>query len=202
LPNTDPDTTSRPHLVLASASPRRADLLRDHGFKTRIVKPPREEPDLAEGNLSPPEMAKALSYFKARAVAELVDTGLIVAGDTIVALGGKCFGKPTDRRHAREILLALSGTTQQVITGVTLLDAASRRRLIRHDVTDVTMRKMLGDEMEAYLDSGDWAGKAGAYGIQDSGDAFVTRVRGSFTNVVGMPMELLERMLGEWQTGS
>jgi septum formation protein len=138
-----------------------------------------------------------LSYFKARAVGEIVKDGWILAGDTITVCGGRIFGKPRDRNDARSILMTLSGTSHQVITAVTLLDMAGRRRLIQHDTTTVVMRQLSDYEIEAYLDMGEWEGKAGAYGIQDRGDVFVDRIEGSFTNVVGFPMELVARMLGQ-----
>ncbi|MEK7732222.1 MAG: Maf family protein, partial [Planctomycetota bacterium] len=131
-------------------------------------------------------------------VAGLAGDGWVLAADTIAALGGRVFGKPADRDDARRILKSLSGTTHQVITGVTLLDASSGVRLIRHDSTNVIMRRLTDSEIEDYLDSGAWEGKAGAYGIQDKGDAFVERIEGSFTNVVGLPMELVARMLDEF----
>ncbi len=96
------------------------------------------------------------------------------------------------------ILSALSGTTHEVITGVTLLNAATGARLIDHDVTAVTMKAMPEPDLEAYLATDGWRGKAGAYGIQDRGDAFIERIDGSFTNVVGFPMELVSRMLSRW----
>lgn len=199
-------------LILASASPRRAALMRERGYEFEVLVPPLDEPTanwqsakMPTRNAAPKRFAEALSYFKARSVASEVQRGLILAGDTVVALGGQLFGKPVDRDDARAILSAITGTTHEVITGVTLLDAASAdwhsasgRRMIRHDLTAVTMRAMSEREMEEYLDSGAWEGKAGAYGIQDRGDAFVTRIEGSFTNVVGLPMELLAEMLAEW----
>jgi septum formation protein len=189
---------SRPRLILASASPRRAELLREHGYAFEIMASPRPEPVQFLPGLSPVERAEASSEFKARSVAKLVAVGWVLAADTIASLGGYVFGKPVDRDDARRILQSLSGTTHQVITGVTLLDASNGSILIRHDSTDVTMRRLSEREIEDYLDSGDWEGKAGAYGIQDKGDAFVERIDGSFTNVVGLPMELVKRMLDEF----
>lgn len=188
----------RPRLILVSASPRRAELLREHGYEFEVIEPPLAEPiDFTEG-MSLVERVQALSNFKARSVRAQVGEGLILAADTIASLDGRVFGKPADRDDARSTLQSLSGTTHQVITGVTLLDAPSGIRLIRHDSTDVTMRRLTEQEIEDYLDSGAWAGKAGAYGIQDKGDAFVERIEGSFTNVVGLPMELLAEMLTEF----
>lgn len=196
-------------LILASASPRRAELLRNHGYEFEVRPPPHPEPDTHGTRLSPREHAEAASHFKARSVAGVLrEDALVLGADTVVACEGRIFGKPADRRDACRILGALTGTTHEVITGVTLLDTRRRTRLIRHDVTRVTMRRMSPAEMEAYMSSGDWEGKAGAYGIQDHGDAFVECIEGSFTNVVGLPLELLSRMWGDlglspprWQGG-
>ncbi len=185
-------------LILASASPRRAALLRERGYVFTVVPPPLHEPaDLGIG-VTPAQRAEALSFFKARSAAPLVEHGWILAGDTIAVVGEEVLGKPADRAEAGNILRALSGTTHQVITGVTLLDAESGARVIRHDSTAVTMRPLTTQDIERYLDTGAWEGKAGAYGIQDHGDAFVERICGSFTNVVGLPMELVSDMLAEW----
>lgn len=182
-------------LILASNSPRRASLLREAGIPFEVVIPTLEEPQCATWRFSPEEFAESASYFKARSVADTHDDRLILAADTVVALNGAIFGKPADRDDARRILRALSGTTQDVITGVTLLQPRRNRRFISHDVTRVTMRRMSDAELEAYLDSGDWEGKAGAYGIQNSGDAFIEKTEGSFSNVVGLPLELVTSML-------
>ena len=189
---------SRPRLILASASPRRAELLREHGYDFTVIASPLAEPVGFAEEISPVERAQSSSYFKAKGVAERVAEGWVLAADTIAALGDHVFGKPVDRDDARSILQSLSDTTHQVITGVTLLDASSGIRLIRHDSTHVTMRRLRELEIEDYLDSGAWEGKAGAYGIQDKGDAFVERIAGSFTNVVGLPMELVAAMLDEF----
>jgi septum formation protein len=197
-----------PRLILASASPRRAELLRQHGHTFDIV-PPDDEPAHLFDHLPPTEHAEALSLHKAQNVAARLDAGLILAADTIAALAGRIIGKPIDRDHARKIITALAGTTHQVITGVTLLDAAAGRAHTAagrahtaagrahtaHDITAVTMRPLSSNDIERYLDTDDWQGKAGAYGIQDHGDRFVTGIKGSFTNVVGLPMELLATML-------
>ncbi len=185
-------------LILASKSPRRASLMREYGYDVRIVESPNEEPDASAIGKSPGETAEAISLFKAERVATLVGNGVILAGDTVVARDGLFFGKPVDRADAHRILSSISGTTHEVITGVTLLDVTTNRRTIRHDVTAVTMRPLRGRELETYLDTGAWRGKAGAYGIQDKADAFIERYEGSFTNVVGFPMELIVDMLTEW----
>ena len=191
-----PDITQQ--LVLASASPRRAQLLREAGYRFQVVSPPIPEPHSPRPGVSPAEEAEALSYFKARSVADVLEGGLILAADTIVVHGDKLFGKPGEEAEARCILMGLMGTTHRVITGITLLDAANERRVISHDVAQVTMRQLSPDELDTYLAGGAWRGKAGAYGIQDRDDPFVKSIQGSFSNVVGLPMELLGRMLADW----
>lgn len=185
----------KPPLILASASPRRAMLLREAGYEFRVMPSPVEEPRERPAGLSPAQWAEHLSAFKAEQVAAIVSAGLILAADTVTVLGDQIFGKPEDRADARRILTSLCGTAHEVMTGITLLDAASRTADTRHDTTRVVMRRISETELESYLDSGAWNGKAGAYGIQDQDDPFVESIDGSFSNVVGLPMELLQRML-------
>lgn len=191
-------TMASTRLILASSSPRRQELLREQGFDFEVMDPPLNEPTSFAEPLSPAALAQALSHYKAQSVAAQVDQGLILAGDTIAALGDRVFGKPQNREDARKILRALAGTTHEVITGITLLNAATGARMIRHDSTGVTMRALSDEEIESYLDTNAWQGKAGAYGIQDHGDAFVEKIDGSFSNVVGLPVELITAMLAEW----
>lgn len=172
--------------------------MRTHGYRFDVVPPPISEPAHGMPDVPASGQAEALAYFKARSVGAALDTGVIVGADTIVAAGATVLGKPHDRDDARAILNTLAGTTHDVVTGVALLDAATGRRLIQHDTTTVTMHPMTDAQIQIYLDTDAWRGKAGAYGIQDHGDAFVARIDGSFTNVVGLPMELLGRMLAEW----
>lgn len=187
-----------PSLILASASPRRAELLRAHGYAFTVVHPPYGEPEEVAGRLHPAAWAEALSYFKARSISQTRDTGVVLGADTIASLDGRCIGKPTDAGDARRIIASLAGTTHEVITGVTVVCAATGRRIIRHERTSVTMRPMSEGQIDAYLDTGAWEGKAGAYGIQDHGDAFIESISGSFTNVVGLPMERIAAMLVEF----
>lgn len=188
----------QPRLILASTSPRRAMLMREHGYDVELAAPTYDEATFDLPNLSPVDRAKAISEHKARSVIVTGKPAWILSGDTIAALNGRIFGKPVDRADASNILGALAGTTHHVITGVTLLDTATGDCAIRHDTTAVTMRSISPDALSRYLDSGAWKGKAGAFGIQDSGDEFIERIEGSFTNVVGFPMELIRKMLSDW----
>jgi septum formation protein len=185
-------------IILASQSPRRVDLLRDVGIAFEAVAPTCAEPDMNSWSFSPEEFVESAAYQKASSVAEQYPDRIILAADTAVALNGRIYGKPGDRDDARRILSALAGVTQDVITGVTILQPAKGRQLVECDVTRVTMRPMSDEEIEAYLDSGEWEGKAGAYGIQGTADQYVEKVDGSFSNVVGLPVERVLRMLAEF----
>jgi septum formation protein len=172
--------------------------MRQAGYAFDILPPQFDEPSHVPPDVMPAQHAEALSYFKAASVADRAASGLILGADTIVTYENRIFGKPADVHDARETLRTLRGTTHEVITGVTLLDPATGRRDIRHDVSRPTMLRISDDELDAYLASEAWVGKAGAYGAQDRADAYIERIEGSYTNVVGLPMELLARMLAEW----
>jgi septum formation protein len=185
-------------ILLASQSPRRSALLAGAGIAFEAVCPRGDEPLTGGVVDDPARFAEQVSLHKARSVADDYPDRIILGADTVVALGNELFGKPADEPDARRILSALLGTTQQVITGVTLLHPASGRCLVRHAVTHVTMRRMTLAEFEAYITGGDWEGKAGAYGIQGEADRFIERCEGSYTNVVGLPVELVQAMLLEF----
>jgi len=186
-------------LVLASSSPRRRQLLAEAGFRFDVVDPPIDEPSDLGPAVAAVKRAEALAYFKARSVADRVPQALVLGADTIVAAAGpgqEVLGKPLDASDAERMLRRLSGTRHMVITGVSLLGPGGYRR-IASDVTFVTMRKMTEDELRQYVQSGEWEGKAGAYAIQETADRFVVNVEGSFSNVIGLPMELVARILAE-----
>ena len=180
-------------LVLASASPRRRDLLTELGvaFSVRAAAvdetpPPRAAPDAA---------AREIAQRKALAVLADAPGATVLAADTIVvAADGEFLGKPADAADARRMLGKLSGTTHRVVTGVCLAKSGAAPQTLS-ETTAVTMRPLTPAEIDAYVASGECFDKAGAYAIQESGDRFVTRVDGSWTNVVGLPMEPVVRML-------
>lgn len=188
------ETTGTYRLILASSSPRRSQLLSGAGYRFDAIAPTIPEPDNALIKLSPSQQAESLAYFKARAVADAGPKALVLGADTIVAIGEQVLGKPADRQDAERMLRALSGSRHQVITGLAML-RPDGHRLIASDTTYVTMRPMTDREIQDYLDSGEWIGKAGAYAIQETADRFIDRVEGSFSNIVGLPMELLARMI-------
>jgi len=183
-------------LVLASNSPRRQELLRRAGYRF-IVRPPPIDDRGVSASAGPGAYVESLAYLKAMAAiqAHRLTDGLVLAADTIVELAGRIIGKPNDEADARRILSELSGSRHRVITGLALVDAATGRRLLAHEVTGIRMRRMSPEEIDAYVAGGEALGKAGAYALQETGDRFVEKIDGSLTNVVGLPMELLERML-------
>jgi len=180
-------------LILASASPRRRELLRKLGRPFRVVAP--EVDETPPPGLSPRETAEALARRKARSVARRVRHGWVLGADTLVAVRGEIMGKPRDRDDAIRILQRLSRERHEVITGICLIDAASGRELTASEATAVAMRPMTREEIERYASSGEGMDKAGAYAIQESGDRFVEHIEGSLTNVVGLPVELVRNLL-------
>jgi septum formation protein len=184
-------------LILASASPRRRELL--HGLLPSFeVSPSRlNEPRYKPAGIDARAWAEALAYFKARSVAEEQPNCWTLGADTVVRCDGQLLGKPRNAADARRMLYLQAGRPSEVITGVCLVRIAETiRRIIRSAVTRVWMRPDPA-EIEKYVESGDWQGKAGAYGIQDVGDRLVERIEGSFSNVVGLPVETVGGMLRE-----
>lgn len=187
-------------LILASTSPRRRELLAEHGYDFEAAAPPFEELESLP-HVTPVAHAESLAYFKATSVSQARPDATVIGADTIATIDGEIIGKPRDRADARRILATLSGTSHQVITGVALVSEKENRRWIDHAVTTIRVRPLSNEMIESYLNTGLWEGKAGAYGIQDKADPFVEAIDGSYSNVVGLPMELLTRGLREWVGG-
>src|SRR5256714_1969409 len=191
---TQEGTARQRRLVLARASPRRQELLREAGFEFSVFPANIDEDSYL--TLMPIELARHLSFEKAKAVASRFPHDVILAADTVVAFGDRALSKPEDADDARKMLTLLSGTTHIVITGVTIMQKESEVQQTRAAMSAVRMRALTPADLDAYIASGQWEGKAGGYGIQDQ-DPFVTKMSGSHTNIVGLPMELVQKMLGE-----
>ena len=190
-----------PRLVLASGSPRRADLLEQIGLRFEILVPDLDEERLVQSvpldSRSPSSIALLLARAKAREIASQRRRSLILAADTVVVSDGdEVLGKPVDDGDALRMLRCLSGRSHRVITGTVLLDAAAGVEASGRPTTRVRMRSLSADVMAAYIASGEPRGKAGGYAIQGRGALLVSGVRGSFTNVVGLPLEILEGLFG------
>jgi len=173
-------------IILASASPRRAEILAKLGI-TFNVRPSAIDENLQEV-LPPAEYATELANRKARAVAGEIPSGIVIGADTIVVLGKEILGKPQSITEAHEMLRRLSNRTHRVFTGFTIIDRPSDRYASEVEMTEVTFRALEEAEITAYVQSGEAMDKAGAYGIQDLSAVFAERINGCFYNVVGFPL--------------
>lgn len=182
-------------IILASASPRRKALLASLGIPFENL--PADICEEYQEGLPPRTFVEKMAEKKALQVGKGISRGLIIAADTVASFQGRAIGKPKDPQDAVEILKLLSGTSHEVITGLCLLEKPSGRKKVASAVTRVTMKRIPEDEIREYVRSGEATGKAGAYAIQDKGDRFVETVEGSFSNVVGLPLELLCAMIRE-----
>ncbi len=180
-------------IVLASASPRRAELLKKIGIDDFVVRP-TDTDEVPPKGISPKEIAKTLSFKKAEAVAAFSKPlDIVIAADTIVICDGKILGKPTDDEDAFKILSMLSGRAHEVITGVCV-----RRGdviLTHAECTKVVFRRLSQSEIQSYIGSSEGVDKAGSYGVQGLGAILVSRIEGDFYNVVGLPLCALASML-------
>jgi septum formation protein len=183
-----------PRFILASASPRRQQLLRDAGYEFEVD--PADIEETAPPGLLPSKVALHLAESKAKAVAARHPDDVVLAADTVVAFGDTLLGKPADAAHAKRMIQTLAGTTHIVITGVCVMNQSMRFFKSTRVMSAVKMRLLTPGEIERYIASNEWQGKAGGYGIQDH-DPFVTRQSGSHTNVVGLPMSVTRKLLEE-----
>ncbi len=185
-----------PPLILASASPRRADLLRGMEVSFTVINSAAEEAH--HEDFTARELCLLNAYRKARAVAKLHPQALVLGADTLVYLGTTLYGKPADMADARRMLSDLAGHTHQVVTGLCLLQLAPHRCRLFAETTNVSFKELSPTTIDAYLRAIQPLDKAGAYAIQDHGDMLVRQVDGSFTNVVGLPVERLRHELARW----
>ena len=189
-----------PPVILASASPRRVDLLRQLVPEFEVI--PSAAPEVHDEQLTAWEMAQVNAYRKARAVAKQFPDALVVAADTMVYLDrdAKLFGKPADRTEAERMVTELAGRVHAVITGVCLLHLRGHRQRVFADWTDVRFHPLTPKQIRDYLALMNPLDKAGAYAIQEHGERIVAEISGSFSNVVGLPVERLRDELRAWQS--
>jgi septum formation protein len=182
-------------LILASRSPRRADILKREKVEFMV----RIPPDVEGGEVSsdPAQHVLSLSRRKAAGVAEDVEDAIVLGADTIVVLNGEILGKPQDRENAFSILKKLSGRTHRVYTGVTLVNKYNGKVVSDYDVTEVKFNQLDDEKIWAYIDTKEPMDKAGAYGIQGMGGFLVESIQGSLDNVIGLPTGKLKEMLAE-----
>lgn len=180
-------------LILASASPRRADLLRQIGLEFRVRTVPIEENIITSQPLE--DQIKGLALKKALAVSIKEASGLVIGADTLVVQGEEVMGKPGSDDEAFSMLERLSGQAHQVLTGVAVVNADTGEYLAEIETTRVIFRTLDREEIIAYIRSGEPLDKAGAYGIQGRGAVLVERIEGCYFNVVGLPITRLTLML-------
>lgn len=179
-------------IILASASPRRAELLTSLGVSYEAVRSDIDE--RPHSDESPPDYIMRLARAKAIAVARKYEKGLVIGADTIVVLDGRLLGKPQDNADAKRMLESLSGRWHVVMTGVALYDSATRREMADYSKTLVRFASLSEKEIDWYIGCGEHEDKAGAYAIQGRGGMFVEEIAGNYHNVVGLPLPLVYRL--------
>ena len=192
------DASPAPPLVLASRSPQRRAILEQLGIPFDVVDPHYDEhaPELADAA----QVVREHAEGKARSVAGEAGERPVLGVDTEVVLDGLIFGKPADATEAEQMLEELSGRTHVVMSGLCLLTAAWE--VVEYEGTRVTFRELTPRDLAAYVATGEWEGRAGAYAIQGRGAALVSAIEGDYLNVVGLPGALLVRLLAERFAGT
>lgn len=185
-------------IILASGSPRRSELLKTIGLDFDVI--PDDTPENADMSMPPEEVVMYLAGFKGNNVQrklEGIENALVISADTVVVLDGKIIGKPKTRKEAFEMLTSLSGRSHRVYTGVCVCDVSSGKTESFFECTEVFFKTLTPEEIEAYIKTGEPMDKAGAYGIQEYGAAFVEGIHGDYFNVVGLPVCKLCKTLKE-----
>jgi septum formation protein len=186
-------------LILASGSPARRELLTRAGYSF-TVRPSHVDEPTGAGVTDPRAFVQNVAWLKAAATAAQVSDGLVLAADTVGWLDGAIIGKPADETDARRILRALSGREHELWTGVCLWRRPDDLQLAWQEVSRVAFGALSEAELDAYLATRLWQGCSGAYAIQEAGDPFVRVASGSISNVIGLPMETLERVMARVAT--
>jgi septum formation protein len=194
---TVPGVMNDSFFILASASPRRESLLRQLGFQFKVV--PSEIAEIQHEQLTAHEAAQINAYRKARAVAKKVPDALVLAADTLVYLEDRLFGKPADLEEAYEMLQGLSGRTHNVVTAICLMHLREHRHRVFAETSSVQFKPLDAVTIRRYLSRVNPLDKAGAYAVQEEGNLIIDKVTGSYSNVVGLPVERLVTELHAWQ---
>ena len=165
------------------------------GYEFTVVPPEVDESAFAADQADPVEYAEQLALAKAKSVARKYPDSFVIGADTIVDFAGRIIGKAADAREAGQITRKLFSEPHKVITGVAIVRLSDCTELLQSDSTTVYPKKMTPGQIADHIKGGSWRDKAGAYAIQETGDEFVEKIQGSLTNVMGLPMELLESLL-------
>ncbi|MFH1716126.1 MAG: Maf family protein [Planctomycetota bacterium] len=186
-----------PSIILASASPRRRQLLSEAGYEFTVVVPNIDESTFPSDRIDVREYTELLALAKAKSVAQMHETSVVIGADTVVDFDGRIIGKAADAADAESITRTLFSKPHKVVTGLAIVRLSDNTRLVASDSTTVYPRRLTTEQIAQHIEGGSWRDKAGAYAIQENGDEFVERIEGSLTNVMGLPMELLESLLGQ-----
>ena len=184
-------------IILASKSPRRAEILRMIGLDFKVV--PSKIKEEINPNIEQNEIAIAISKAKAEKISCKYPTDIIIGADTIVVLNGKIFGKPKDSHESKKMLKALSDNTHKVITGVTIINESMGFLKTFSEVTEVLVRKIPTKKIEYYITNFNTLDKAGSYGIQEWFSVWIEKINGCYYNVMGLPISKLYRYLAEFE---
>jgi len=186
-------------IILASASKRRQELLKSLGLVFKIIPSQIDEKSLIKNYKNPKELVVRIALAKALAVEPKIRVKefLIISADTFVFLNHKIIGKPKNRKEAEKIIRLLRGKSHQVLTGISLLDSQGRKKTAI-EVTKVKFKHYPDKAIKGYLNTGVYLDRAGAYGIQDEKCDFIESFKGSYTNILGLPLEKLTRLLKEF----
>jgi len=183
--------------ILASVSPRRKQLLAEAGYKFTVVRPDIDESVFPVEGIKASEYAERLALAKAKDVAEKYPDSLVIGADTVVDFEGQIIGKPADAKEAEQITKKLFSKPHKVITGIAIVRLCDGIELSECDTTTVYPKRLTSEQIAEHIENESWRDKAGAYAIKENGDEFIERIEGSLTNVMGLPMELLESLLAE-----
>jgi septum formation protein len=186
---------SQHSFILASASPRRKQLLTEAGYEFTVVPPDIDESAFPTSGIKAGEYAEALALAKAKKIAHKYPNRLVLGADTVVDFKGQIIGKPADAEEAEQITKKLFNTPHKVITGIAIVRLSDDIELNRSDSTTIYPKKLSPEQIEEHIRDESWRDKAGAYAIKENGDEFIERIDGSLTNVMGLPMELLKQLL-------
>ena len=183
-----------PKLILASASPHRAEILRSVGWLFETL-PAHIDESRGDGEKADCYVER-IALAKAEAVASRCPGSLVLGADTVVVIDDQILGKPCDEDDANRMLRVLNGRSHQVLTGVALVNDVTGQSRVAHEVTEVRFAVMSDEEINWYVATGEPMDKAGAYAIQGHGALFIKEIRGDYFNVVGLPVRLLYRLIG------
>ena len=182
-----------PEWILASASPRRKEILTRLGLVFRVDPSHVTEPDKRRGETFTKYVVR-LARLKAKETALKYRSGIVIGADTVVCIDGRILGKPSSREEAGNMLAALSGNWHEVLSGLCLLDCGEKRSRAEVCISRVHFRRLTASEMEWYLDTGEYRDKAGAYAVQGYASLFIDRIEGCYFNIVGFPVSLFEKL--------